>query len=58
MNAALLALLIAMSSGVWIYTKLQQKTGYGNSSSAIKGAAIAGVIIFILVFTLGRMILH
>lgn len=57
MNAALLSLLIAGSSSVWIYTKLQNHTGYGNSKNAAKGAAVAFVIGFIVVFSIARMIL-
>lgn len=44
------ALLFAAGAGVWIYTKLQQRTGYGNSTSAVQGAAISAVLIFVVVF--------
>lgn len=57
MNAALLSLLISGASSVWVYTKLQNHTGYGNSKSAAKGAAVAFVVSFIVVFSLARMIL-
>lgn len=57
MKALLLAFLVAISAGTWVYTKLQQRTGYGNSTNAIKGAAISALIIFLVVFTIGLMIL-
>jgi uncharacterized membrane protein SpoIIM required for sporulation len=44
------ALLFAAGAGVWIYTKLQQRTGYGNSTSAVQGAAVSALLIFIVVF--------
>ncbi len=57
MSAFLLALLISVCSGVWIFTKMNQTTGYGNSGNAIKGAAAAGVGIFVVVFTVGLIVL-
>lgn len=57
MSPFIVALLTAIGGGTWVYTKLQQKTGYGNSTSAIKGAAIAGLGIFIVVLTIGLTIL-
>ncbi len=57
MSAAFLAFIIAGGSSVWIFTKLQNRTGYGNSKNAITGAAVVFVIGFIVVFTIGHMIL-
>ena len=57
MTAFVTALLIALGGGTWIYTKLQQRTGYGNSKTAYKGAAVAGAIIFIVVFTVALTVL-
>lgn len=57
MNAAFLALLIAGGGAVWIYTKLQNRTGYGNSKNAATGALVAFVLGFIVVFTIAKMIL-
>lgn len=57
MTAAFLALLIAGGAAVWIYTKLQNKTGYGNNTGAAKGAGVAFAIIFVVVFTIGNMLL-
>ena len=58
MNATLVAFLFSAGASTWVFTKLQNKTGYGNNKSALQGAAIVFVIVFILVFTLGRMLLH
>ncbi len=57
MNSFIVALLIAISFGTWVYTKLQQRTGYGNSKDAFKGAAIAGGIAFVVALTIGFTIL-
>ncbi|TAH36598.1 hypothetical protein EYC59_00255 [Candidatus Saccharibacteria bacterium] len=52
-KAFLLGLIISVCAGVWIFTKLNQRTGYGNGASAAKGAAIAGALIFVIVFSIG-----
>lgn len=57
MSAALLALLIAGGGSVWIYTKLQNHTGYGNSKNAVIGALVTFAVGFIVIFTLARMFL-
>ena len=57
MSPAVVALMLAVGVGTWIYTKLQQRTGYGNSKDALKGAAIAGGIKFVVVLTLGVTLL-
>ncbi|MFZ1249747.1 MAG: hypothetical protein WAQ24_05515 [Candidatus Saccharimonadales bacterium] len=57
MNAFLVALLFSGGVATWVYTKLQQKTGYGNSKTALKGAAVAGGIAFAVLFTIALTIL-
>lgn len=57
MSAGIVALLVAISSSVWVFTKLQNKTGYGNNQSAVIGAAVVFVLAFIVVFSLGHMVL-
>lgn len=57
MSAGVVALLASISISVWAFTKLQQRTGYGNDKTAVKGAAVVFVIVFIVVFTLGHMII-
>jgi hypothetical protein len=57
MSAALLSLLISGGSSVWVYTKLQNHTGYGNSKSAVQGAAVVFVLGFIVIFSLAHMLL-
>jgi hypothetical protein len=56
-SAGVLAFIVALSSSVWVFTKLQNKTGYGNNSNAIKGAAVVFIIAFIVVFTLAHSLL-
>ncbi|QQS18986.1 hypothetical protein IPL68_02950 [Candidatus Saccharibacteria bacterium] len=53
MSPVFVALLFAVGVGTWVYTKLQQRTGYGNSKDALKGAAIAGGIAFVVLLTIG-----
>lgn len=57
MNPILVALLFALGAGTWVYTKLQQRTGYGNSKAALKGALVAGGIAFVIFLTLGLTLL-
>lgn len=57
MSAFFVALLCSVGAATWLYTKLQRRTGYGNSGSALKGAAIAGVIVFLVILTIGKTIL-
>ncbi len=57
MGAFITALLLSLGAGTWIYTKLQNKTGYGNSKSAFMGALISGIVIFVVVLTVALMIL-
>jgi hypothetical protein len=58
MSAALIAFLFSVGASTWVFTKLQNKTGYGNNKSAFTGAAVVFVIAFILLFTLSHMLLH
>jgi hypothetical protein len=53
MNAFFVALLFSIGTATWVYTKLQQRTGYGNSKAAFKGAAVAGGMAFIVFLTIG-----
>ena len=55
MGAFLTAFLLAIGGGTWIFTRLQQRTGYGNSRNAIIGAAIAAAGIFLLVYLTMRL---
>ena len=57
MSAFMVALLFSVGASTWVYTKLQQRTGYGNTSSALKGTITVGVIAFVVVYTISLMIL-
>jgi hypothetical protein len=50
MSTFVIALLIALGGGTWIFTKVQRTTGGANSQQSILFGAIAGVILFILAF--------
>jgi uncharacterized membrane protein YjjP (DUF1212 family) len=51
------ALLASMSASVWVFTKLQSRTGYGNSQNAMIGAAVVFVLGFVVIFSLAHMLL-
>lgn len=57
MSAGVVAFLAAMSISVWAFTKLQQRAGYGNDKTAIKGAAVVFGLVLVVVYTLGRLLL-
>ena len=56
MTAGVIALLAALGGGTWVYTKLQNKTGYGNSKSALTGAVVVAVLLFVVLFTILHMV--
>ncbi len=58
MKAALLALLVSVSVTTWSYTKLQNRTGYGNTGVTSKAAVMIFVVSFVVVFTIGQLIFH
>lgn len=51
MGYGLIAFLMAIGSGTWVYSKFHRSTG-GNTQNALLGAGFVGVIVFVLVFTL------
>lgn len=56
MSAVLVAFLASLGGSVWIFTKLQDKTGSGNYKNALIGTLVVFVILFIVVFTLFKML--
>ena len=54
---ALIAFLVAISGGTWIYNKLMKQTG-NNTKNSIIGAAISAGVIFLVVVTLVGMVSH
>jgi hypothetical protein len=58
MSAGLISLFFSLGVSGWVFSKLQGKTGYGNSQAALKGASVAFVIAFIVMFTLAHSFLH
>jgi hypothetical protein len=57
MSALFIALIFSVGASTWIYNKLRSRTGYGNNAAAFKGAAIAFVLLFVVVFSLCLMLL-
>lgn len=57
MSAGVIAFLVAAGASTWVYTRLQDRTGYGNNQNAAIGAAAVFVLGFIVVFTIGHMFL-
>ena len=56
MSAFYVALLASLGISTWIFTKLQGRTGYGNSKSALTASGIAFILVFLIVFTVYRMV--
>jgi hypothetical protein len=50
MTPFLIAFFIALGAGAWIFTKLQQKTGYGNGRTTWTGTIISVLVIFFVVY--------
>lgn len=49
MSTFLIALFVALGGGTWAFTKIQRTTGGNTQTSALMGA-VAGVILFLLVW--------
>ena len=55
MSTILIALLLAVGGGTWSFAKVQRMTG-GNTGTAALMGAVAGVILFILVFIIASFL--
>lgn len=47
MSNGVIAFMLAIGASAWIYAKLMRTTG-GNTKSALTGAGISGVLLFVL----------
>ena len=47
MSNGVIAFMLAIGASAWIYAKLMRTTG-GNTKSALMGAGISGVLLFVL----------
>jgi hypothetical protein len=56
-SAFFVALLASIGLSTWAYTKLQNKTGYGNGKNALSGTAVVFVISFVVIFTIMHMVM-
>ena len=50
MSTFMIAFLIGLSGGVWMYYKFAKRTGSGNLKPAVIGGAVVGLILFIIAF--------
>lgn len=52
MTNSVIGLLVAVSLATWLYTKLMRRSG-GNIRSSLIVAGLAGIVVFIIVLTVG-----
>jgi hypothetical protein len=57
MNRVFIAVVFAVGVGAWVYGKFQKSNG-GLTQRSLIGAAVAGVIAFILFITLASTLLN
>lgn len=57
MSSWLIALMFSIGASTWIFSKLQQNNGYGNNQSALIGATVSGVIIFIIMYMILNIVM-
>lgn len=55
MGPFITSLMLAVGVATWIFSKLQQRTGYGNSRNALIGAVFIGLVIFGTVYLTLRL---
>lgn len=49
------SLLLAVGVAAWVFVKLQDKTGHGNSKNAVVGAGMSGSVLFIVMYLTLRL---
>ena len=57
MNSVFIAVVFAVGIGAWVYGKFQRSNG-GLTQRSLIGAAVAGVIAFIVFLTLASTLLN
>jgi hypothetical protein len=55
MGNGVIAFLVAISAGVWIFSKFMRSTG-NNTKTATTAAVISGLFIFVVIFFLLKLI--
>ncbi|HET6924514.1 MAG TPA: hypothetical protein VFH39_01640 [Candidatus Saccharimonadales bacterium] len=58
MSIFVIALVLGLGAGGWLFFQLNHRTGDANSGSNVVGAAVAALIVFLIVFTLLKYVLH
>lgn len=56
MSPWIIALMLSVGASAWIFSKLQQRTGYGNNKAALIGTVTAGIVIFIIVYMTAKLL--
>lgn len=57
MSNFVISLILSIGAAGWLYSKFARRSGGGNTGPAAIGAAVAGFIIFVVVFlTLGLVL--
>ena len=57
MNSVFIAVVFGLGIGAWVYGKFQRSNG-GLTQRSLIGAAVAGIMAFIVFLTLSNMILN
>ena len=50
MSTFIIALFLSIGTGTWLYTKFARTSGGGNTKSALIGAGVTTLILFIIIF--------
>jgi|GEM_PF-1009888 len=50
MSIFLISLMLAGGTATWLYTKFSRRSGGGNNGSAIVGAVVVGIVLFIVLY--------
>lgn len=54
MSSFMIAFLVSLGSGAWIYSKLMNSTG-GDTKTAVSGAVASGIALLIVLWILLKM---
>jgi hypothetical protein len=57
MSAAVISLLFALGASTWVYTKFQSRGGNENTKQSVVAAAVSGLIIFFVLWSILSLVL-
>ena len=49
-SAFVISLLMSLGASAWLYSKFARRSGGGNTQPAIIGAAISGLVLFLILY--------